>query len=345
MEQISIITGDHKSEIFVGESRRNIEKYLRGRNTVIITDDNIKEIYSPDFPDVPVITIKPGEESKTLSVVEHLSEKLLGYGIDRSGFVLAVGGGVVCDLAGFLASVYMRGIDFGFISTSLLSQVDASVGGKNGVNLGNVKNVIGNFRQPEFVVCDISMLLTLDDDEYLSGLAELIKMGAIMDRSLIETIEARKDSVLKRDESLMQSLVARSVKLKAAIVSEDERESGIRMILNFGHTFGHVIETIGVQKHGFAVASGMVIAAAISNREGLLSVNDLTQLTGILQNFCLLRKFDISPEKFREMIASDKKKKGSDMSFVMIESPGKAVIRKMSINKLAEYYSGMREIL
>ena len=212
----------------------------------------------------------PGEESKKLKVVEYLAEKLLAAGIDRTGFILAVGGGVVCDLAGFLASVYMRGIRCGYVSSSLLSQVDASTGGKNGVNLGGTKNILGIIRQPEFVICDTAMLLTLSDEEYLSGLAEMIKTAVIGDKELFELLEKNYGGIMDREYDLLTLLVAKSVRFKASVVTEDEMETGLRRILNFGHTFGHAIEMQTRIKHGFAVAAGMELATDFSYERGLI---------------------------------------------------------------------------
>jgi len=323
----------------------NILKYMPDKKAVIITDDNVRKLYADEFPAFPVLSITPGEKSKNLNTIEYLAGKLLETGLDRSGFLLAIGGGVVCDIAGFLASVYMRGIPFGFISSSLLSQVDASVGGKNGVNIGLIKNAIGNFNQPEFVICDPSMLKSLPEDEYLAGLAELIKMGVILDSNLLKDIENNREAILKRDTSLLESLVSRSVRLKASVVTEDEKESGLRMILNFGHTFGHVIETAGDQKHGFAVASGMVLAAGISEQEGMLSVKELTRLVDLLKSFDLLKKSHIPAAKFSEMISKDKKKRGDEVSFVLLEGTGKAVVRNLTVEKLMSDYNMIYHLL
>ena len=181
MEKITIHTPGFRSEILVGERWDAVSGLLPEKGVIIITDDNVSRLYGDKFPKIPVFSLSPGEESKKLKVIEYLAEQLLQAGIDRSGFVLAVGGGVVCDIAGFLASVYMRGIRCGYVSSTLLSQVDASTGGKNGVNLGGTKNMLGTIRQPEFVICDPGMLQTLPDQEYLSGLAELIKTAVIGD--------------------------------------------------------------------------------------------------------------------------------------------------------------------
>lgn len=309
---------------------------------VIITDDNVRRIYGHEFPEFPVLTLTPGESSKSLSVVENLTQALMDRGIDRSGFILAIGGGVVCDIAGFLASVYMRGISFGFISTTLLSQVDASVGGKNAVNVGNSKNIIGNFRQPEFVICDPSMLNTLPEDEYLSGLAELIKMGFIMDKDLVEKVETSIPLLMKRDKSILEQLIDRSVKLKATVVTEDEKEAGLRMILNFGHTFGHIIETVAGKKHGFAVASGMEIAANLSVLSNYLDPEQRDRIVNLLRDMDLLTGFSISHDTFEKMLLADKKKNRNDVNFVLLESIGMARIEKIGISELVSLYKKIR---
>ncbi len=346
MEHTVIDTGSHVSNIYVGEKWTNITRYIPHGEVVIITDDNVLRIYGHEFPEFPVLSVTPGESSKSLSVVENLAEDLMNQGIDRSGFILAIGGGVVCDIAGFLASIYMRGISFGFVSTTLLSQVDASVGGKNAVNVGNSKNIIGNFRQPDFVICDPSMLHTLSEEEYLSGLAELIKMGFIMDRDLVEKVETSHTGLMKRDQVLLAQLVDRSVKLKAVVVTRDEKETGLRMILNFGHTFGHIIETVSGKKHGFAVASGMEIAADISVLRKYLDTDQRDRMVTLLRNFGLCTQFSITPETFERMLLTDKKKSKNEVSFVLLESLGNARIDKIHISELVSLYrniSGINE--
>jgi 3-dehydroquinate synthase len=338
LEKIIINTADSTSVIAVGEKWTNLASYIPDSPGVIITDDNLLSLYGHQFPDLPVISIVPGEGSKSLNTVERVTAQLLELGIDRSGFIIGIGGGVVCDLAGFIASIYMRGIRFGFVSTSLLSQIDASVGGKNGVNTGQVKNVLGSFGQPDFVICDPVMLHTLPEEEFLSGLAEVIKMGAIMDTSLLDDIELNRSAVLNRDEKILNNLIVRSVKLKASVVAEDEKEAGRRMILNFGHTYGHVIETVLSLKHGYAVSLGMVLAAGISVEERLLENSDLKRLCKILKDFNLISKHNIPSETLLKKLKGDKKKKGDEISFVLIGPPGKATIKQIAVQKLVAFY-------
>lgn len=343
MEKILINTPGSQSEIRVGESWKNVADLLPKKGAVIITDDNVRNLYGSGFPDLPVFSIASGEESKTFSTVEHLGLKLLDAGIDRSGFVLAIGGGVVCDLAGFLASVYMRGIECGYISTTLLSQVDASTGGKNGVNLGGVKNILGTITQPRFVICDPSMLLTLPEDEYLSGLAELIKTAIIGDKGLFDLIEQHHEDIKSRNVEILEIFVSRAVRFKASVVAEDEKEKGLRRILNFGHTFGHAIEMELSLRHGFAVAAGMELAAIFSFEKGLCNREHMERIINILRLFNLTGNPVIPLEKMRHLIAHDKKKSGDDINFIFTCGPGNAVIQRIPSAEMMDFYKRFTE--
>jgi 3-dehydroquinate synthase len=343
LEKIIIKTPGIISEILVGESWESVTSMLPESGVVIITDDNVLHLYGDKFPKVPFITVSPGESSKKLAVIETLAGKLLEEGVDRSGFILAIGGGVVCDLAGFLASIYMRGIRCGYISTSLLAQVDASTGGKNGVNLGGTKNMLGVIRQPEFVICDTSMLITLSDHEYLSGLAELIKTAVIGDRELFDLIEQNFTRIMAREKDLLTALVAKSVKFKAYVVTEDERETGLRRILNFGHTFGHAIEMQMSFKHGFAVASGMEIATEFSFEKGYISSVEKARIINLLNKFGLLEYHNIPDDQIDRLILHDKKKTGAGINFIFTEGIGKAMDKKVAVGEVSDFYKRFRD--
>jgi len=338
LKRITINTGKQNSEILIGG--KWTDAFLRAPRgkTIIIADENVAGIYGKDFGPFPVITVAPGEKGKNFATVEELASRLLETGLGRDGFILAIGGGVVCDIAGFLASIYMRGIRSGFVSSSLLSQVDASIGGKNGVNLRGVKNILGVFSQPEFVICDPSMLRTLPEDEFLSGLAEVIKMGAILSRPLLELLITEHDAVLDRMPWILENLVYESVRLKAEVVSRDEREAGERKILNFGHTFGHVIEAVSGEKHGIAVASGMAVALDISRKEGILDDAGYNFIYDILKSYRLLTGNFIPPGMVEKYLVSDKKRKGRNVSFVLVSKPGSSEIREIDVKQLVDYY-------
>jgi 3-dehydroquinate synthase len=343
LEKIIINTPGSKSEILVGENWESVTKLLPEKGVVIITDDNVRRLYGDRFPDFPSFTVTPGEESKKLTIIEDLAEKLLETGIDRSGFVLGIGGGVVCDLAGFLASIYMRGIRCGYVSSSLLSQVDASTGGKNGVNLGGTKNILGNIKQPEFVICDPAMLLTLPENEYLSGLAELIKTAIIGDKELFDLVDRSYKEIMERDYNLLTILIAKSVKFKASVVTEDERETGLRRILNFGHTYGHAVEMQKSVNHGFAVASGMELATEFSYEKGLIRTCEKVRIINLLNKFSLLENHSIPDDQIDLLILHDKKKTGSDINFVFTEGIGKATVKKVSVGEVIDFYKRFRD--
>jgi 3-dehydroquinate synthase len=343
LEKILIITQEARSEIQVGAKWESIEGLIPEKGVVIITDDNVKLLYGDRFPRVPTFSVIPGEGSKKLEIIENLAKSLLEHGIDRTGFILAIGGGVVCDIGGFLASIYMRGIRCGYVSTSLLSQVDASTGGKNGVNLGRTKNILGNIRQPEFVICDPTMLLTLSEEEYLSGLSELIKTAIIGSNDLFELIESEHERIMKRDRHLLTTLVARSVNFKASVVTEDEREEGRRRILNFGHTYGHAIEMQMSIKHGFAVATGMEIATEFSFEKGFIDLSLKIRIINLLKKYQLLDDRNIPAENIEHLIQQDKKKIGNEMNFVFIKDIGKAVVEKVPVSEVTEFYTRFRE--
>jgi 3-dehydroquinate synthase len=343
LEKIAIHTPGFRSEILVGERWDAVSGLLPEKGVIIITDDNVNRLYGDKFPKIPVFSLSPGEESKKLEVIEYLAEQLLLAGIDRSGFVLAVGGGVVCDIAGFLASVYMRGIRCGYVSSTLLSQVDASTGGKNGVNLGGSKNILGTIRQPEFVICDPEMLQTLPEHDYLSGLAELIKTAVIGDKELFDLIEKSFEKIMSRDTDLLAILIAKSVRFKGLVVSEDEKETGLRRILNFGHTFGHAIEMQKGVSHGFAVASGMVLATEFSFKRRYINLVGKQRIIRLLERFKLLTELDLTGNQMEELVLHDKKKTGTEIHFVFTQGIGKAIVEKIPVDDVLGFYNKFRD--
>ena len=344
MKRVIINTRDSLSAILIGARWEAVTKLLPQNGVAILTDNNLFKLYGERFPGYPVMKIKPGEESKQLSVIEKLADKLMKKGIDRTGFILAIGGGVVCDVAGFLASVYLRGIKCGYVSTSLLSQVDASTGGKTGVNLGMIKNVIGTFSQPEFVICDTSMLRTLPEDEYMSGLAELIKTGLIGDKTIIDTLENDYPLIIGRDRDVLADLVYRSVRYKAGVVAKDEKESGLRRILNFGHTFGHAVELHQGIRHGFAVAAGMELATLFSYSKGFIKKKEYDRIISLLRTYNLTVNPKLSAAKVRELIMHDKKKAGNDINFVFIAGIGRAKVVRITVDEIVDFYRHCKSI-
>lgn len=334
MKTITIHTGSKISKILIGEKLQNLTKYLPQGKCIIITDENILRYYRNALPSFPVISIGVGEENKNLETIYMIFDRLLEYEADRSTFIIGIGGGIVCDVAGFAASVYMRGLRFGFVSTTLLSQVDASVGGKNGVNFQRYKNMIGVFNQPEFVICDNQMLATLDPAEFRAGFAEIIKAASINDASLFTYLENNFKAALAYDATTIEHLVYSSVSIKANIVEKDEKETGERRKLNFGHTFAHTIENLTDMQHGEAVGIGMIIAAKLSRNLGFLEYRDVERIEQLIRNFMLPEKINHDPEKVIDTMKKDKKREGDIIHLILLDKIGHAIIYKIDYKHL-----------
>jgi 3-dehydroquinate synthase len=325
-------TGD--SFIYVGETIQNLGNYIPTENVVIITDKNVKQLYENAFPPHPVITIGTGETIKNLDTVRNIYEKLVAAGADRSTFIVGIGGGIVCDIAGFVASTYLRGVRFGFVSSTLLSQVDASVGGKNGVNFKDYKNMIGVFNQPEFVICDLNLLKTLPKKEILNGMAEIVKHGAIENADLFAYLEEHSQKALVLDIEVIEKLVYDSIVIKSAIVNQDELEKGARRKLNFGHTFGHAFEKTTGVPHGEAVSAGMVVASKISVKGGHLPAKDAQRIETLLQEIGLPVRIQAEWESVLDALTKDKKRKGNHIHFVFLHEIGNAFVDQIPIKDL-----------
>ncbi len=330
--RINGITGE--STLYIGESLQNLKEHLPPRRVVIITDTNVRHYYHRDFPDAEIIEIGMGEKIKNLETVRFLYGRLMELEVDRSSFIVGIGGGIVCDIAGFVASTYLRGVRFGFVSSTLLSQVDASVGGKNGVNFGGYKNMVGVFNQPEFVICDMNLLKTLPKKEVLCGLAEIVKHAAIGNVDLFSYLEGHHEQALRLEHDVIERLVWDSVVLKSAIVNRDEKEAGERRKLNFGHTFGHAIEKTKGVPHGEAVSVGMVMASALSEKRGHLSSEDRERIETLLKKLELPIRLPLDGKKILEALRKDKKRQSENIHFVLLHSIGHAIVEEISIKDL-----------
>ena len=334
MKVVNIKNHPRDSVIMIGERLDNLRKYIPVEAPIIITDTNVLECWGKHFPKGDVITIGTGEEIKTFDTVRYIYEQLLKFEVDRSSFIVGIGGGIVCDIAGFVASTYMRGVRFGFVSSTLLSQVDASVGGKNGLNLGGYKNIVGVFNQPEFVICDLNLLKTVPQKEILSGFAEIIKHGAIADKNLFGYLEENRDGALALDLAVIEKLVHDSVIIKSKIVNQDEKEKGERRKLNFGHTFGHAIEKITKVRHGEAVSAGMVIASELAVKKEVLAVKDSKRLADLLDMYGLPVRLEFDCNEVIETLRMDKKRKGDLIHFVLLSEIGNAYVEAIAIQEL-----------
>jgi len=334
MKQITIKGSASDSQLLVGESFKNFKQYLPNKQVIVLIDDKVNKLYGEYFKAYQVIEIGQTEKIKNLSTISFIMEKLLEYKADRSAFLLAVGGGIVCDIGGFAASIYLRGIEFGFISTTLLSQVDASVGGKNGVNHEGFKNMIGVFNQPKFVICDPNMLNTLDTDDLNCGFAEIVKHTIIDDAEMFNFLEANVEKALGVDHEVIEKLVYNSVEIKAGIVGRDEKEKGERRKLNLGHTYGHAAEKVLGLPHGNAVSVGMVVAAKLSLNKGLLAQSEYDRIIALLTALKLPTTITSKKDEIIAALDMDKKREGNTIHFILIEKIGQVCIESISLDEL-----------
>ncbi len=342
METVRVGLGSRAYPIYVGagvlDDARLYAPHVAGRRAAVITNEIVAPLYLERLgralaaagAQVTTVVLPDGEQTKDWTSLARIFDRLLEEGFGRDAIVLALGGGVIGDLAGFAAATYQRGVPFLQVPTTLLAQVDSSVGGKTGINHPRGKNMIGAFHQPLAVISDIGALNTLPGRELRAGLAEVIKHGFALDAEFAVWLEANLERLLQRDDVALMHAVRRSCELKATIVARDERESGPRALLNFGHTFGHAIEAAQgyrVWLHGEAVAAGMAIAAALSVRLGLLQQGEARRLTAILKRAGLpVANPRIAPERVLELMRSDKKTERGRLRFVLLSATGKAQV-------------------
>lgn len=339
MRTLTVDLGDRSYPIYIGTELLRadlIAPHIAGRQVLIVTNDTIAALYLERVQamlagfETASVVLPDGERHKTLETASRVYDVLLERRFDRQSTLVALGGGVVGDLTGFVAATYQRGVHFIQIPTTLLAQVDSSVGGKTGVNHPLGKNMIGAFHQPRCVLADMDTLTTLPERELKAGLAEVIKYGLIMDPEFLAWLETSMPALLARDPEALAQAVERSCRDKAAMVGRDEREAGDRALLNLGHTFGHAIETeTGYQSwlHGEAVAAGMHMAAHMSRELGWLTEADLARVRALLAAAELpLQPPAIAPDRFRELMAVDKKALGGRLRLVLLRALGEAVV-------------------
>lgn len=341
MKTLSVNGLEKTSRIHVGASVNQLPALLPEGRVIVITDENVAGHYRRLFPGTEVITVGQGEQFKTMDTVADIFDRLVACEADRSVFLLGFGGGIVLDITGFVASTYLRGVRFAYCPTTLLSQVDASVGGKTGVNFRGYKNMVGVFNQPEFVICDPAVLNTLPARELSCGFAEVVKHAAIADKTYFDFLEKESARAFSLEPQVMERVVCDSVAIKAAVVSRDEKERGERRKLNFGHTFGHAVEKLTGMAHGEAVSVGMMLAAKISERRGMLPEADVERLERLLSAFHLPVAVDMAEAGIMDAVSRDKKRAGEAIHFVLLEALGRAVVRALSISELADMFAGL----
>ncbi len=341
--EVQIALGERSYPILIGAGLLSQPSAWQGlpkaSTALIVTNDAVGPLYAsalqqalkPHYAQIHQVTLPDGETHKTWQTLNQVFDVLLSQGCDRKTVLFALGGGVVGDMTGFAAACYMRGVPFVQVPTTLLAQVDSSVGGKTAVNHPLGKNMIGAFYQPARVVCDLSSLQTLPAREMSAGLAEIIKYGPIADMAFLDWIEAHIDALMARDPQALAHAVQRSCEIKAWVVGQDERESGLRAILNFGHTFGHAIEAglgFGEWLHGEAVGCGMVMAAQLSHRLGYIDLALVERLTALIARAGLpVVGPNLGVETYLHHMRVDKKAEAGDIRFVLIDSPGHAKVQ------------------
>jgi 3-dehydroquinate synthase len=303
--------------------------------TILIVDEQVQRYHGEKIRDWRSIVVPGNEGSKSLGMLERVLDKLVELEADRKTMLIGIGGGVVTDLTGFAASIYMRGIPYAFVPTTLLAQVDASIGGKNGINYGSFKNMLGVIRQPEFLLFDHSLLDTLPETEWHNGFAEIIKYACICDAELFAFLEENRDRSLAHDPEVIRYLVGRSADIKCRIVQEDEFESGPRRLLNFGHTVGHAVEKLEAIPHGQAVAKGMAVAAAFSVRLAGLPESERQRIVQLIGDYRLPVTIASDAEAIARYFRMDKKREGSDIHFVLLKKTGAAFIRPLPLELLS----------
>jgi 3-dehydroquinate synthase len=315
-----------------------IHELVKDANIVIVTDENVFFQHAEKLSAYPVIKFAAGEDFKNQKTADYIIEQLINLGAHKNTMLIGVGGGVVTDIAGYVASVYMRGIKFGLVPTSVLAMVDAAIGGKNGIDVGVYKNMVGTIRQPEFILYDYSFLKTLPVKEWVNGFAEVIKHACIKDGLLFKMLEKYSLHEYQADSSLIADLVEKNVAIKTAVVIDDEFENGDRKLLNFGHTIGHAIENLHGMPHGHAVSIGMIAACNLSVQLNNFHADDAAKIVRLLTRYHLPVDVETDHAKVFEVLKMDKKRTGDGVQFILLSTIGKAEIKFIPLSDLEKHF-------
>lgn len=314
---------------------------LRGivdkKDAVLVVDEKVFFNHAGKLKGWNVIVLKSGEEHKTQETVDAIIDNLISIHADRSTFLVGIGGGVVTDITGYVASIYMRGIRCGFIPTSVLAMVDAAIGGKNGIDLGVYKNLVGTIRQPSFLLYDFTFLRSLPESEWQNGFAEIIKHACIRDAAMFKTLEQNSLDNMRQGRAVLKQLIQRNAVLKTKLVQRDEFEAGERRLLNFGHTLGHALEKLYELSHGQAVAIGMAYACALSQK--LNGFRDSERVINVIEQYGLPANIEFDRQKVFEVMRMDKKREKQEMHYVFLEKIGKGVVQKVPVRQLEKFIS------
>lgn len=313
-----------------------LEQIVPREKTIVITDENVYAAAKEKFSGWQSIIIKAGEEHKQQATVDFIIHKLIEKEADRDTVLVGVGGGVITDITGYAAGIYMRGIKFGFVPTTILAMVDASIGGKNGVDVGVYKNLMGLIKQPEFLLFDFDFLKTLPHEHWVNGFAEVIKHACIKDEAMFRHLEKHTLQNFQDDQTLLATLIEKNVQIKTAVVLTDEFERGDRKLLNFGHTLGHAIENVYQLLHGHAISIGMMAAATFSENLSGLSAAEKQRILQLLEKYQLPTAREFDKGKVFNILKMDKKRTSNEMNFILLNKIGDAVIRPIPLAQIEE---------
>lgn len=328
-----------KLAYYFGASLADLKTLVDRSQTIIITDDQVYAAHQSKFRGFRTIRIPAGEKYKIQATVDDILSQLIELGADRHTTLVGIGGGVVTDLTGFIASIYMRGIPFGFIPSSVLAMVDASIGGKNGIDIGPYKNMAGTIRQPDFLLYDTALLKTLPEAEWNNGFAEIIKHACIKDPAMFRELQQNTLAYYQKKPVALAALIERNSRIKSKIVQADEFEQNERRLLNFGHTLGHAIETTRSLSHGHAISLGMVAATKFS--EQLLGFKKSGEVISVLNTYGLPTTLDFDAAESMEILKMDKKRQGGSIRFILLEKIGKAVAYPLPVDQIQKMLNSL----
>ena len=329
--------GSSSTAFFFAAGISHLKKITDPKATILITDQNLFDAHAQRFKGWKTIVLKPGEEFKVQSTVDTIIQQLIDMEADRKTTLVGIGGGVITDITGYVASVYMRGLRFGFIPTSLLALVDASIGGKNGIDVGVYKNMVGVIRQPSFILHDMIFLNTLPQREWENGFAEIIKHACIKDAAMFRDLEMSSLLTYQKRKTAICNLVQRNAMIKAKVVQKDEFEKNERRLLNFGHTLGHALENQYDLMHGQAVSIGMTYACHIS--EQLTGFKQTDKVVRMLEQYGLPTYMSFNKQKVFDVLKMDKKRERKEMNYVLLEKIGKSVVKSIPLTQLEKIIS------
>lgn len=335
MQQTTYTFSSASSTIYTDADIACLPEWVSGK-PIIVTDEQVFAAQQHKLAAWPCIVLPAGEQHKTAATVDHLINQLVAMQADRSTTLVGVGGGVITDITGYAASIYMRGIPVGFVPTTILAMVDAAIGGKNGVDLGLYKNLVGTIRQPGFIACDLSLLQSLPREQWINGFAEIIKHACIRDADMFALLEQHTPDDFRNNHDLLLQLINRNIALKCSIVQQDEFEKGDRKLLNFGHTIGHAIENTYGLLHGHAISIGMAAACRIAEEMNNFYSTAKDRVIALLQRYELPVSLSFDKKQVGDMVLMDKKRTGDIIHFILPETIGHAVIRPIGTDQFRD---------